>query len=101
MSQAGTSRCYLCWVSAANGACMAHGCGKVISVLLELLCAAVGKPVEFVLVDGGTLQSRSAAISIGAESRAAFSTLVFQNLSIEASHRWAVPCRVVNMLCTV
>ena len=39
-------------------------------------------------MDGGILQSRSSAIQIGHESRAAFSSLVFQNISIEQSHRW-------------
>ncbi len=38
-------------------------------------------------MDGGILQSRSSAIQIGHESRAAFSSLVFQNISIEQSHR--------------
>jgi hypothetical protein len=48
---------------------------------------AVKKPVEFVLVDGGVLQSRSSAIQIGSESVAQFSTLVFQNITIQRSHR--------------
>lgn len=48
---------------------------------------AADKPVEFVLVDGGVLQSRSAAIQIGGETRGAFSTLVFQNITIQQSHR--------------
>ena len=51
---------------------------------------AADKPVEFVLVDGGVLQSRSAAIQVGGETRGAFSTLVFQNITIRQSHRWAV-----------
>ena len=38
-------------------------------------------------MDGGVLQSRSAAIQIGGETRAAFSTLVFQNITIQQSHR--------------
>ncbi len=48
---------------------------------------AASHGVEFLLVDGGILQSRSSAIQIGHESRAAFSSLVFQNISIEQSHR--------------
>lgn len=50
------------------------------------LCAA-SHAVEFLLVDGGILQSRSSAIQIGHESKADFSSLVFQNISIEQSHR--------------
>ena len=45
--------------------------------------------VEFLLVDGGILQSRSSAIQVGPVSRADFSSLVFQNISIEQSHRCA------------
>ena len=52
---------------------------------------AVSNAVEFILVDGGILQSRSSAIQIGPESHANFGSLVFQNISIEQSHRWALP----------
>lgn len=52
---------------------------------------AASNAVEFLLVDGGILQSRSAAIQIGPKSHANFGSLVFQNISIEQSHRWASP----------
>ncbi len=47
--------------------------------------------MEFVLVDGGLIQSKSVAIQIGDETRASMSTLVFQNITIQQSHRRACP----------
>lgn len=41
------------------------------------------------LVDGGLLQSKSTAIQIGDEMHAQMSTLVFQNITIQRSHRSA------------
>ncbi len=52
-------------------------------------CAAADKPIEFVLVDGGVLQSKSVAIQIGDQTRAHMTTLVFQNITIQQSHRHA------------
>ena len=65
--------------------------------MLALLCltgshmAAASRGMELLLVDGGILQSRSSAIQIGHESRAMFSSLAFQNISIVQSHRCAAP----------
>lgn len=53
-------------------------------------CAAVDKPIEFVLVDGGLIQSKSVAIQIGDQTRAPMTTLVFQNVTIQQSHRHAL-----------
>ena len=57
-------------------------------VLWTWLCCAADKPIEFVLVDGGLIQSKSVAIQIGDETHAPMSTLVFQNITIQQSHRY-------------
>ena len=44
-------------------------------------------------MDGGILQSRSSAIQIGHESKAMFSSLAFQNISIVQSHRCVTQCQ--------
>ncbi|KAK9909603.1 hypothetical protein WJX75_004848 [Coccomyxa subellipsoidea] len=64
--------------------------GNVISTAddaVSLKTTAADKPIEFVLVDGGLIQSKSVAIQIGDETRAHMSTLVFQNITIQQSHR--------------
>ncbi|BDA42853.1 probable polygalacturonase [Coccomyxa sp. Obi] len=64
--------------------------GTVISTAdnaVTLQTTAVDKPIEFVLVDGGLFQSKSVAIQIGDQTRAHMTTLVFQNVTIQQSHR--------------
>ena len=70
---------------------LGHSCAQCHVVESAAGVHAVSNPVEFILVDGGILQSRSSAIQIGPESHANFGSLVFQNISIEQSHRWALP----------
>ena len=50
-------------------------------------------------MDGGLIQSKSVAIQIGDETRAPMSTLVFQNITIQQSHRCA--CSAFHPDCVV